>query len=168
MTIYEIFSVVFSGVSLLIAIGAFIYSIYQGRKANLKRIKKINYPCDENGLKCDSINKCDRLIITFTNIGNRDIKFVFAGIKIGKNTLINSRIIKNEILLSRDNTYTFFPYFSNICNFLYLDKDKIQKNYKLTIIFFDSSNKKYKVKFKFKLFDILEYHEKYNIKENDD
>ena len=168
MTIYEIFSVVFSGISLLIAIGAFAYSIYQGRKANLKRIKKTNYPCDKNGSKCDKINKCDKLIITFTNTGNRNIKFVFAGIKIGKNTLINSRIIKNEILLSRDNTYTFFPYFNSIGNFLYLDKDKIQKNYKLTIIFFDSSNKKYKVKFKFKLFDILEYHEKYNIKENDD
>ena len=153
----EIWDIVFKAISIAITLATLVSSIVLGRKVNSRKIKIDKHAYDENHKECNNGLLFKYLSISLTNVGNRNIEIKGAKIELNihdKEFLnINLTNLNNKINIDESKNYEV--YCSKIKKIIEDRKDAIRPNKKLTIYIYDSTNKKYKVKFKIKLLDIL-------------
>ena len=148
----DIWDIVLNAISIIVTLSAVIVALIQSRKDSLRRLKIIEIKYD-NEMKTKLFSKIIR--ISLTNTGNRNIEIKSSKIKISKGNYETIPLLSVPFDLGIDRTHEIEINKYEIKSFLSGLNKKIDPNTKLEITFYDSTNKKYKIKFKYKLSNLM-------------
>lgn len=157
MTEKEKWEIAISAISTAITLITLLYSIYLGRKANSRKVNVFTKFFDKDNKECKNPKDCATIYIRLSNIGNRNIKMNNVSFEINSKNkaFLKSVIHHDNYELNIDASRRFEISCKDIKKILKDFTDEIKPRKKLIIYFYDTANKKYKLKFNIKLVDIL-------------